>query len=212
MMQQHPHLQFVRFVLILGAVAALSGCVAPGAAFSPEAAVQQAVLRDPGPDIITDPTTVQILQRAEVDGKTLVMLSFGAAHSDLGGMSCLYLYEARWSLLGGWRSGSGGGSCSTALAENEPLSIGAGQTSGSSPFDPGYSTVYGQVFSPDITAVRVTWKDSQVSVAEVVNGSYLAVRSGKFEMVRVEGLNTEGETVYKHQSNIAPAKRPIEEE
>jgi hypothetical protein len=196
------------------AVLVLSGCFIGGTAFSPEAAAQRAVLENPNPDMHVDPNTVQVLQRFNLDDKTLVMLSFSGNDIRLGATSCLYMYEVLQMPWGGWSTGSGGGGCTSGDGnqQEQPLSIGASISSGSKPHDFGLSAVYGQVFVPEIRVVEVTWKDSMMQQVEVINASYLAARAGQVEMERVDGLNADNEIVYSSEPRIDPGKQKIEEE
>ena len=94
------------FLFSLIAALVLSGCgLMTGASVSPEAAAQRAVLNNPNPNMRVDPNSVQVRQRYQLDGKTLVMLSFQGNDIESGAMSCMFVYEVNRMPLGGWNIG-----------------------------------------------------------------------------------------------------------
>ena len=198
-------------ILILGLLSlALAACSGIALSFSPEQAVMQGVLNNPRPNAVVDATSVKALQRLEAAGKTFVIVS-NQQQADGHIEDCLWLMEARRSPILGWVSGSGGGSCSGQVggdpAPREPLSVGSGTMSGDSATDPGISQTYGKVNQDDIVKVRVTWSDGQVQEVAVVHASYAAIRAGKFNMTRVEGLNEKDEAVYQFNRATGPVKQ-----
>ena len=197
-------------ILILGLLSlALAACSAIPLGFTPEQAVIQNVASNRRPNAFVDVASVKALQRLELAGQTFVIVS-NRQQANGHIEDCLWLFEARKSPLGGWESGSGGGSCSSQTggdpAPQQPLDVGGGAQT-SSPPDTGVCYTYGMVRQADIVKVRVTWKDGQVQEVPVVNASYAAIRAGQFNMAQVEGLNEKGEAVYKFNQATGPVKQ-----
>jgi hypothetical protein len=58
------------------------------------------------------------------------------------------------------------------------------------------SYAHGVVKLSEAKWVEITWQDGTVQRADVVNGSYLALRTGSFQMIgRVEALNASDEII-----------------
>jgi hypothetical protein len=65
------------------------------------------------------------------------------------------------------------------------------------------SYLYGNIYSPDIVKVQVTWPDDEIQQVEVVNRSYIILREGFFpDYVKMEGLDTQGEVIYTFDPNL----------
>lgn len=180
-------------------------------AYSPESAAQQAVRSGRiMPDLKVDPNSIQVLQSQPLGKSTLVLVSYQGMQARNGPMDCLYTFEAQKGALG-WTSGGGGGGCSNAKPDPTAMPISVGGNSGSGTGDPGYSSVSGLVYRPDIQSVQVTWEDGMSQLAAVSNHSYLAVRGGVFKMKKVEAIDANRVTVYTNEPQVDPAKQKIEE-
>lgn len=197
-----------RLFLTVLALAALllAACTSVAQAFTPEQAVAQAVLHSPRPAVVVDVASVKALHRLSLAGKTYVVISNNQqAEGRLE--TCLWLFEARKSPLGGWVSSTGGGGCSSAPASIQPLEVFGGSHSGQGDSNPGVSYTYGRVNQADIVNVRVTWNDQQVGEAPVMNASYATIRVGASQAILVEGLNAQGNVVYHFASENPPGKQ-----
>lgn len=188
----------------------LSACAVNNSmwSFTPEQAVSQSISRANRPGVVVDPSSIKVLQRVNVGGKTFVVLT-SSQRVEGRVEQCTWLYEVRQSAFGSWESGSGGGGCSEQVAGNEaqPLEVGGGSQSDGST-DPGVCYAYGQVNQKDIVKVRVTWKDQMVQEVPVVNASYVSIRAGNIGFDRIEGLNEKGDVVFQHQDpGAAPGKQ-----
>ena len=72
---------------------------------------------------------------------------------------------------------------------------------------PALSYTYGLVYDPKIVTIQVTWSDEPVQTVEVVNGSYLAVRSDFVSYQQVRGLDAEGAILFASPAiEVAPGK------
>jgi hypothetical protein len=201
--------------LFAGCRPVASGPLGPGAA-TPEAAALQTVINSPAvmPNFQVDVASASVRQSIQFMDHFLVMVGFQGVQlgNDAmpGQQRCLFTYQVLRTRLGGWATGSGGGSCTVAVNPNsgpEPMSIGASNYGGNNPADPGYSTVDGEVNQQDIINVIVTWEDNQVQNASVINGTFIAPRQGQHQMKQVDGLNEAGQVVYSSQPHIAPGKQ-----
>jgi hypothetical protein len=202
-------------ILLSGCGIAASGPMGPGAG-TPEAAAIQTITGPvlPMPDFQVDRNTIKVRQSVPLGDHFLVVITFRGFQNGNGagaGMqNCMFTYEVLRARLGGWSTGNGGGGCSGEPNGNEnlgPMSIGASNNGGSGPGNAGYSSVDGQVYQKDIVNVLVTWNDTQVQKVPVVDGTFIAVRAGQFQMQRVDGLNEEDQVVYSSQPQIAPGKK-----
>lgn len=187
-----------------------AGCA--GMAFSPEEAAMRSLTDRHSSRMTVDPASIQVLQKVQLDDDTvLVMAIFQEMNSSLGLMFCESVSEMRKTRLQMWVSGSGGSVCSTQAPDvrEQPVTINGNNSGGgfSQPDDPGYSSVYGLVLQDEIKTILVHWNDEVTTEAEVINDSYLAVRSGGgFQEKLVEGLNADGEVVYTQPRDVAPEK------
>lgn len=220
-MLRNRHRAILAAAMLGLAVLPFSACGPVGVTFSAEQAAINAVLRSPGSNMQPDPTSTQVLQSSVMGERTFVMIYFEGVNQDLGpGKSkCLFLYEVQKSRFGTWQPKGGGGGCEnvaavapegqnvSAPAAPNPISISSGQSSTDGPLDSGSSTIYGQVFDETVKSVKATWSDGTISDAQVINGSYLIIRGGQFNMDKVEALNASGEVVYPYQPEIAPGKK-----
>lgn len=183
----------------------LAGCGA-NSSFNPQqAAIQQAVNMDSSGGSV-DSTTVKVHQTLEVNGKTLVMLSFNRM-VDQRAEQCLYVMEPHRTGIGTWGFGSGGGGCQDLAQPDNTQEvpaltmIGAG-TSSDGQLDPGLSHVNGFVSSDKVKKVIVTWKDNSAQDAVIENGTYFAARIGQFEMSNVQAIDENGQILFDHQAAI----------
>lgn len=183
----------------------LAGCGA-NSSFNPQqAAIQQAVNMDTSGGSV-DSTTVKVHQTLEVNGKTLVMLSFNRM-VDQRAEQCLYVMEPHRTGIGTWGFGSGGGGCQDLSQPDNTQEvpaltmIGAG-TSSDGQLDPGLSHVNGFVSSDKVKKVIVTWKDNSAQDAVIENGTYFAARIGQFEMSNVQAIDENGQILFDHQAAI----------
>lgn len=204
----HKHRLLITLLMLTLLLTA--GCA--GMAFSPEEAAARSLLEWRGSRMTVDPASVQVLQSARLNEDTvLVMTVYQAVDPRLGLMFCESVSEMRKTRLQMWVSGSGGSGCSTQAPDTleQPVTIGATSSGGgfSQPDDPGYSAVYGLVLQDDIKTIVIHWNDDVTTEAEVINGSYLAVRAGgSLHQKLVEGLNADGEIVYTQHRDVAPMK------
>jgi hypothetical protein len=199
--------------LILAALL-LTACQSGGdVAVSAEKAAIDASIRLWQTNAVIDSNSFQIRQKQKIEGVTFVMLSFDR-FTEGRDEQCLGLFQAEFRLLaGGWFAGNGGGSCYGVAAGEEipeglpPVDIGAGTSSSSRPTDPGFSEVNGLVHQDDIRKIRVTWNDGMTQEVDVINDSYLSVRTGSFQHQKIEALDADGNVVYDSVSEVAPGKQ-----
>lgn len=72
-----------------------------------------------------------------------------------------------------------------------------------------YTEVDGFVYQPEIVSLEVSWEDGETQTVDVVNGAYLALRSGIQEVTQIRALDAAGEVVYAYKSPApAPGKQP----
>ncbi len=55
----------------------------------------------------------------------------------------------------------------------------------------------GKINDPAITKVRVTWQDGQSQEAEVIKGSFIALRTGRVEIKTAQGISFKNEIIYE---------------
>ena len=188
----------------------LSGCGRSGMAFTPQQAVVSSIMERTQPGSIVDQSSVQVRQSQELSGHTFVMISYNQTIENRN-ESCLMMYEVRRSSLGTWVPGSGGGGCQGRIGGGDPapeqaVEIGSGQSGSSGPDDPGFSNVNGLVHQEGIVKIRITWHDGSTQEVDVINGSYLALRAGEYQMTKVEGLSQDGDVLFTYSNEIAPGK------
>jgi hypothetical protein len=168
--------------------------------FSAEQAAIQAMRDSHGHGSIYE-DTIKILQTKQVGKDVYVLYSFRTQEVNYEA-DCTWMYRVQRGRLGLWQPANGGGGCSGALPGSDPgplmdLEIsGGGSQSTNGPADPGTSEVYGKVNRADIVKVRVTWDDGQIEEVDVVNGSYVVIRSGLVKTVKVDGLDESGAVIF----------------
>lgn len=200
-------MQRTRSIVILSSllVVLLAGC-APNTSFSPQQAVIQHVINMEPPGSVVDSTSVKVHQTIQINGMTMVVLSFNRV-MDNRKEQCLYVMEASRSSLGMWRSGSGGGGCGEPVHPEDvdqlpPLMmIGAGM-SGGDPMDPGLSHANGFVTWDTVEKVIIIWSDNTIQEATVENGTYFAARVGQFNMLNLQAIDEKGEVIFDQQALI----------
>jgi hypothetical protein len=179
----------IKLLLIFLLSLLFSGC--RGVAFSPEAAVTRELLRRSGSTLVVDAETIKIHQTIEInDAQAIVMLSFEGTRPATGLEVCTAAYESIKQTIG-WVSANGSRGCRTVangLAVEE-FEVHSGRYSGRLPQDPGYSIVYGFVHDPAVEKISVTWDDNVVTEADVVESSFIAIRSGQYVLQLIEGLD-----------------------
>ena len=200
-------------ILIIGLLMILTfpGCIP--IAFSPEAAATREALRQKFPDSVIDPGSLQLLQKLEMNDSNFILISFEQNRAKSGRESCLFLYNVQKTRLGGFMPASSGGGCSNERLDPavSPMTSGANSSSGNGNSDPGYSAANGQVFRDDIEIVQVTWSDDTTQQVDVINKSYIAARTGLFEMKKVEGLSADKKVLYSSEFHVDPNKKLIED-
>jgi hypothetical protein len=203
---RHPS-QAVILITGLLTILLFSGCIP--IAFSPEAAATREALRQKFPDAVIDPGSLQLLQKLEMNGSNLVLISFEQNRAKSGRESCLFLYNVQKTRLGGFMPASSGGSCSNGILDPavSPMTSGGNSSSGNGNNDPGYSAANGQVLRDDIEIVQVTWSDDTTQQVDVINKSYIAARTGLFEMKKVEGLSADKRVLYSNEFHVDPNKK-----
>ncbi len=189
----------------------LAGCISgPNMAFTPEQVAIRGVIDQHGSGAVVDQSSVQIRQSLPMDRNTFVVVSFTQMEGDRKD-KCLFVYHLIRNIIGAWQPRSGGGGCSGTFIggpeqPGQSVEIGGGQSGSTGPGDPGYSHTAGLVNQKDITKVRVTWNDGSQQEVDVINSSYIAVRTGSLINQKVEGLNADGEVVFKNERQVAPGK------
>jgi len=196
------------FLLLL-----LSGLLAAGCqslmAFTPEqAAVQNILDYNGGGDFALDPNSIRVMQSQKLQDSVIVLVAFQGTQQG-SPQQCLFHYEAHQATLGTWAGGNGGGGCSMAGQDQNPLEVGMGKIMGTQPGVLNYTEVDGFVNQEDIRTVKVTWQDGETQQVDVINGTYLAARAGSQEIEKIEGLDASGQVVYTHTPpEPAPGKLP----
>ncbi len=186
-------------------------------AFSPQqAAIQMAnnAMGGPQHQSFVIPESIFVHQTQELNGHTFVLLSFNRNAEGGRLEECTMMYEVRKTFVG-WTPGSGGGGCAGRIGgsqEPDPkpaMEVGGGSNSGGgfNSNEPGFSDVNGVVNNNEIIKVRITWDDNQVQEVEVINGSYLALRVGKFHWTKVEGLGADANVLFSNGPIIGPKKQ-----
>jgi len=61
--------------------------------------------------------------------------------------------------------------------------------------DPGMSWAYGLVYDGRVAALDFLWEDGEMETIAVIQGTFLAMRTGVHEMVLVRPLDTNGDLV-----------------
>ncbi len=138
-------------------------------------------------NFITNLDSVAAIQKVELNHRVLVLVQLSGIRLIGGAEVCEFVMETDKINFFGWESHGGSGSCHKINDPADTQSITTGiSRSGSSPQDPGYSAVYGNVRDPQITHVLVTWEDGRVQSVAVLKSTYIAVREGGFDIKKVE--------------------------
>ncbi|MEJ2600944.1 MAG: hypothetical protein P8Z00_21610 [Anaerolineales bacterium] len=174
--------------------------------FSPERAVVQTVLSSNTFGMQAQPDTVQVLQSKTLEGNQFVQVAFQAVDERGLQQECLFVYETRRTPVG-FVTGSGGGGCGpTNQPDEAPIGISVGSSGGAGVV---YTEADGFVYQPEIASLEVIWEDGEKQAVEVVNGAYLALRSGRQALDQIKALDAAGEVVYTHESGPPiPEKQP----
>jgi hypothetical protein len=182
--------------MILTTLVVLTGC-----GFSPEQAALRALMEG-SPTTQINPATIQALQSQSWGETVNVLVAFQAIEENGQVFQCLFLYEAHKSRQLGWGVSHSGGGCGPLGGSGEPIGIGGGQHSGTG--RPAISHATGLVFQPDIASIEIVWDDGERQRVEVVNNSYLALRTGRHEYAQIQALNGKDEVIYTYE-NPPPA-------
>ena len=134
--------------------------------------------------------TIRIHQTQPWKNNMVVMASFQSVdQNQLSSCEAVFEMEQRGI---GWRVGGSGVGCSSPPAA-DAVTYGSG-TQGVPPNALSYA--HGLVKLTEGKSVDITWQDGEVQRVPVVNGSYLALRSGSFQMIRkVEVLDNLQEVI-----------------
>jgi hypothetical protein len=139
--------------------------------------------------------SVEAIQKIEFNNRVLVLVQYIATRHGNGVENCEVVLETEKDQAIRWNTGSG--MCHKINDPNETTPITVGSTrGGSTPQDPGYTTVYGMIRDPQITQIVVTWEDGNVQPVEVQESAYMAAREGELDMKKVEAFNGQNELVY----------------
>jgi hypothetical protein len=174
--------------------------------FSPERAAVQEILSGNSFGMQTQPDSVQVLQTKELEGTKFVQVAFQVVDEQGRQQECLFVYETRKTPVG-FVAGSGGGGCGPVSAPDDPpIGVGVGSSGGAGVV---YTEADGFVYQPEIVSLEVIWEDGETQSVDVVNGAYLALRSGRQELSQIKALDAAGQVVYTHESGPpAPEKQP----
>lgn len=179
------------FFTILLFFVALTAC--NPIAFSPESAAVQNLLNDP--EVVAD--SIRVHQVQPWEARQIVLVSY-LAQNEMEQMSCEAVFEMERT-PGGWRTGGSGAGCSSP-PNTEPVTYGSG-SQGIAP--DAISHASGLVTLGAAQEVEITWPDGVTQRVPVVNGSYMALRAGRFHMIaRVEVLDAAGAVI--HEIEIMP--------
>jgi hypothetical protein len=63
------------------------------------------------------------------------------------------------------------------------------------PSETPWSEIHGEIKQKDVDWVRVSWSDGSVDTASTAEGHFLIVRSGDLEVVQIEAIDQDGETI-----------------
>jgi hypothetical protein len=188
-------------VFVLCGLVSLGGC-----AFTPERAIAAEIrtMEERWQDMQVRSDTVQIRQRQPWQGGLVCLVSFETVRSSGERSDCLFTYQTRQRGLA-WEITGAGGGCGPPGGDGRPISVSSGQHSGSG--QASLSHVCGLVYEPAVVTVQVVWEDGQEQRADVVSGSYLALRGGQHGLSQVQALNAQGEIVYTFENPLpAPGK------
>lgn len=193
MSQKIPHFT----ALILFAAALLSGCskideILP---ITPERSAVRYVKEMKMANFSIDKESVEALQMIEISHYELVLVHYSGIRHGNGVETCEFVLETEKDKTIRWDTGSG--MCHRIDDATDPQPITVGTTrGGSTPQDPGFTTVYGMVRDPQITRIVVTWEDELAQPVEVRENAYITAREGEFDLKKVEAFNDRNEVVY----------------
>ena len=174
---------------------ALAGCSASGAA-SPEAAATQRIAESIEDGVVNDLQSIEALQQQSFGDSVYVVLSYRRMWNNRD-ETCLVAYETYQQPLRGWFSPGGSGSCTNNRAEPSAtgLKIFGGTQIGQDPGEPDVSFVLGWANDDRIVKVDISWSDGYRQLAEVENGTVLAIREGEAQVKSTVSLTESGEPV-----------------
>lgn len=192
--------QILWFGRLLAASFLISGCQTLFN-FSPDrAAIQELATNSPtGFDLHRE--TIRVLQIQESEQGILVLTTYLATHEDGQMSECISLSTTEKTDQG-WSAINQGSSCWPAeLVDQESISVSMGQNTKD---EYSLSNASGLVYDPQIKSIEVVWDDDTSQAVDIVEGSYLAVRSGQYSVQLVNAFDDMGELVYSYQ-NPPPA-------
>jgi hypothetical protein len=155
-------------------------------AYTPEQAARLDLINNNN----AQPDTIRIHQSQSWKDSVVVLASYLSTDQNQRS-SCEAVFEIEREAAG-WRVSGSGVGCSSPPS-TEAVTFGSG-TQGVPPNELSYA--HGVVKLSEAKWVEITWQDGTVQRADVVNGSYLALRTGSFQMIgRVEALNASDEII-----------------
>ncbi len=177
----------------------MAGCQGISSLSADEAAKRQ-ILNRPAVGEVIDPASITALQRQTFEGSTYGVLSYKSVW-DGQRQDCLRMIGMRPDLLAGWKLVSSTGSCiqiGTGTANTDQLlEIFSGTDSRADQKKPDISRAFGKVNDNAIVKVRIVWQDGQSQEVQVVNSSYIAIRTGKAQLKTAEGFDSENAVIAK---------------
>ena len=164
-------------------------------AFTPERAAVEALLgpadRTGRPENIVS-GSVKVQQIQAWRDASIVLITFNATEPEIGLVDCLYLFRVT-RVRSRWVTDQDGQGCWTTGGSGELFQISLNQSWGSE--DPGMSWAYGLVYDGRVAALDFLWEDGEMETIAVIQGTFLAMRTGVHEMVLVRPLDTNGDLV-----------------
>ena len=171
--------------------------------FSPEMAVQQSLMEHPPFNSTIQPDTLAVLQTVDFEGSKFVLARFNTLDGNGQVSECTQMYETI-RRAGSWFTGSGGGGCGPAGANQNPIGVGTGSSINN---ERAYSSANGLVYQEDFQAIEVIWDDGETQRVEVINGSYMVLRSGIHQVAFIHAYNEFEEAIYTYERpEPAPGK------
>ncbi len=190
---------YLYWIMIALPILLLVGCQGSGSASTDEAVTQQ-ILKQPPAGAVIDPASIEVLQTQAFEGSQYVVVSYQRMWNNRD-ETCLAMLETHYEFLTGWIAGSGGGACTErdrkSTNAGDPIHLSGGTQMRADQKKPDISHVLGKVNDPVITKVRVTWRDGQSQEAEVIKGSFIALRTGRAEISTAQGISSENDVVYE---------------
>lgn len=171
--------------------------------FSPEQAVVQEVQagRMIGPVV---PGSIKIMQKREYEERTLVMAAFQSTLENGAVLDCTYVFSPE-KRFGSWLPQGGGGGCGSAPDPSPAIGIGGGIHANEQGV---YSYAYGQVYSPEVIVVEVTWDNGEKQSEKVINHSFLVYRLGGAEIQKVQAYGADQQIIFTYEDQgPAPGKQ-----